>query len=98
MSKALDEVRKMMQEAGCDHNDGYVQNGFKKQLIEIYDCLHEWLDGKVLYDNDNNFIYESPDGGETIYRRRSGAPAQSREQIREEDLPTYEYGEGEGHD
>jgi hypothetical protein len=32
---------------------------------------------------DQDYVYESPDGGETVYRRRKNAPADTREMIQE---------------
>ena len=37
------------------------------------------------------YIYESPDNGKTIFRRVAGEPVSSREQITEEELPSYQY-------
>lgn len=35
------------------------------------------------HNMDQNYIYESPDGGETIYRRKKGAMSDTRELIQE---------------
>ena len=35
------------------------------------------------HNNDQEYVYESPDGGETIYRRRKNQPADTREMIQE---------------
>lgn len=34
-------------------------------------------------DSDQAYVYESPDGGQTIYRRRKNQPADTREMIQE---------------
>jgi hypothetical protein len=33
--------------------------------------------------NDQEYVYESPDGGQTIYRRRKNQPTDTREMIQE---------------
>jgi|LakMenEpi03Aug12_release.lakeMendotaPanAssembly.Ray.scaffolds.fasta_scaffold654221_2 hypothetical protein len=35
------------------------------------------------YNQDEGYVYESPDGGQTIYRRRKNQPADTREMIQE---------------
>ena len=35
------------------------------------------------HDADQDYVYESPDGGQTIYRRRKNQPADTREMIQE---------------
>lgn len=35
------------------------------------------------HNADQEYVYESPDGGQTIYRRRKNQPADTREMIQE---------------
>jgi hypothetical protein len=35
------------------------------------------------YNQDEGYVYESPDGGQTIYRRRKNQPVDTREMIQE---------------
>jgi hypothetical protein len=35
------------------------------------------------HDSDQAYVYESPDGGQTIYRRRKNQPTDTREMIQE---------------
>ena len=88
-SKAKSEVRKLMAEATNNHNDGYVMAGYKKELKRIYELIENFLfkDARDLDANSDelnlsdDWIYESPDG-EKIYRRKSGAPHNTRELIK----------------
>jgi hypothetical protein len=56
-----------------------------KKRIELLTSTN-WADG---------WVYESPDKGKTVYRRRPGSPVQSRVQIDVEDLPSYTFKDGE---
>ena len=79
MNKAArDEVQKLIAEASDHHNDGYVMAGFKEELQRIYEQIGNFLfsdarDLKAVNPNLNEeYIYESPDRGKTIYRREFG--------------------------
>lgn len=65
-----------------------------EQTIEIHQ-LKKRID--LMSDTDwaDGWIYESPDGGKTVYRRRPGSPVQSRVQINVEDLPTFTWNDGQ---
>jgi len=75
---ARDEVQKLISEASDHHNDGYVMAGFKEELKRIYEQIGKFLfsdarDLKAVNPNLNKeYIYESPDGGKTIFRRTRG--------------------------
>lgn len=58
------------------------------QTIEIHQ-LKKRIDVITNSDWGDGYTYESPDGGETVYRRRIGSPVQSRVQVNVEDIPTY---------
>jgi len=64
------------------------------QTIEIHQ-LKKRIDVITNSDWGDGYTYESPDGGETVYRRRVGSPVQSRVQINVEDLPSYTFKDGE---
>jgi hypothetical protein len=65
-----------------------------KQTIEIHQ-LNKRLELMTSTDWGDGWIYESPDGGKTIYRRRPGSPVKSRVQINVEDLPTFTWNDGQ---
>jgi len=72
MKEAIEQVRHMMGEATDHHNDGYVMAGYKKELKRIYELIGNFLFADAKDLNAGEYIYESPDGGKTIYRRKSG--------------------------
>ena len=47
--------------ANSPYNDGWTQEYHRNQLSE-----------QIVENTDKKYIYESPDGGETIYRREFG--------------------------
>ena len=71
-SKAKEEVRRLIGEATSHHNDGWVMAGAKEELTEIYDIIQKFLNTDAKDTNADKYIYESPDGGKTIYRRKFG--------------------------
>lgn len=84
MSKARDEVQKLIAEASSQHNDGWVMAGAKKKLTEIYEMIQNFLNKDattIKADSSDEWIYESPDG-QKVYRRKSGAPHDTRELIK----------------
>jgi hypothetical protein len=74
MSILKDEVRRLMGEATSHHNDGWVMAGAKEELTEIYNMIQKFLntDARDISADKDKWIYESPDGGKTIYRRKFG--------------------------
>lgn len=64
-----------------------------EQAIEIHQ-LKKRIETMTTTDWGDGWIYESPDKGETVYRRRTGSPVSSRVQINVSDLPTYTYNDG----
>jgi len=64
-----------------------------EQAIEIHQ-LKTRIETMTTTDWGDGWIYESPDKGKTIYRRRTGSPVSSRVQINVSDLPTYTYNDG----
>ena len=47
MEEILYEIRKMVAEAFSAFNDGWTQNGYRKQLIKIRDYLNNLEDLKL---------------------------------------------------
>ena len=80
-SKARSEVIKLMTEAMSHHNDGYVMAGAKKELTEINEMIGNFLLQDTRDLSAEPYIYESPDG-EKVYRRKRGAPHNTRELIK----------------
>jgi len=55
----------------------------KMTLIEGMKKTYEWIEEQVEKDNaEKVYIYESPDGGKTVYRREFGAEASTRELVK----------------
>ena len=49
MKDILEIVKKWKIEAFSSHNDGWTQNGYRKNLIELRDCLNK-IDGLKLHE------------------------------------------------
>jgi len=64
-----------------------------EQAIEIHQ-LKQRIETMTNTDWGDGWIYESPDKGETVYRRRAGSPVNSRVQVNVSDLPTFTYNDG----
>ena len=61
MDTAMSEVRKMVIEVNSHHNDGYVINGYKNELIKIYHYIEKQF--PELKDKSNqkmSFLYAEP--------------------------------------
>ena len=56
MSDIEDKVQ-----ANSPYNDGWTREYYKNKLAE-----------DIVDDKEKRYIYESPDGGKTIYSRRAG--------------------------
>lgn len=59
----------------------------KQELNELRNELYEMEE--ELEEELPSWVYESPDGGKTIYRRKMGSPVSSREEISKEQIPSY---------
>ena len=74
-------------QANSDHNDGWTKQHYKdlaekyeeekekaKKLIDksVEDHERNKLSEEIVGDEGAKYIYESPDGGETVYRRKFG--------------------------
>ena len=83
-SRELTEARI---QANSEHNDGWVKQHYKdlaekyenekekaKKLIDksVEDYERNKLSEEIVDDKNVKYIYESPDGGETVYRRKFG--------------------------
>ena len=64
MSDIEDKVQ-----ANSPYNDGWVREYYENKLAE-----------DIVDDKEKRYIYESPDGGKTIYQRNAGSD--EREQIK----------------
>lgn len=70
-----------------------------KRLVEKYPNDFElgekvrqlyWLQQENFFkEDDRSWIYESPDGGKSVTRRRLGADISTREQVLVDELPTW---------
>lgn len=65
-------------QANSEHNDGWTKQHYK-DLVEKYEKEKEKakqhidrLSEEIVDNKDAKYIYESPDGGETVYRRKFG--------------------------
>ena len=63
-------------QAESPHNDGYTRKYYQDLLSE-----------EIVSENSLGYIYESPDGGETIYRRKVGED--KREKVSKKDWEQY---------
>jgi len=59
--------------ANSPYNDGWTQQHYKNKLSE-----------QIVENKDKKYIYESPDGGKTIYRREFGKTLKEQVGNREE--------------
>jgi len=59
-----------------DHINDNVDETDKDKKVDWFEDKHQSsvdkLAEEVVSDNDTNYIYESPDGGETVYKRKMG--------------------------
>ena len=65
-----DEVFEKQKQLFEDPGDGSLQ------LVTDEEKEQMWVDKlveEVIDDNDTNYIYESPDSGKTVYRRKIGS-------------------------
>ena len=58
-------------QASSDFSDGWTKQYYKDKLAE-----------EILDNKDNNYLFESPDGGKTVYKRKFG----SKERILVKDI------------
>ncbi len=63
-------------QAKSPYNDGWSRKYYQDQLSEA-----------IVDENSLGYIYESPDGGETIYRRKVGED--KREKVSKKDWEQY---------
>ena len=77
----LDEENTKLRIALCNLRDEYLDMGGDPNQLELFDKDNPSqlnLDFEIIKTSDNDFgvkrpmIYESPDGGKTIYGRRAG--------------------------
>lgn len=59
-------------------------NELRNELHHLYGMVEEELEEEL-----PSWVWESPDGGKTLYRRKMGSPVSSREEISKEELPSY---------
>ena len=83
----LDEENTKLRIALCNLRDEYLDMGGDVNQLELFDKNDPSqlsLDFEIVKISDNDFevkkIYESPDGGKTIYQRNAGSD--EREQIK----------------
>ena len=90
MSILKDEVRRLMGEATSHYNDGWVMAGAKEELTEIYNMIHKFLntDARDISADKDKWIYESPDDGKTVYRRKFGMDEKELVYYKDVDLNT----------
>jgi len=72
-------------EATSGHNDGWIMGHYRDKLLAVRDYINNLLRDPVTPTPDTcetykpsdrqnkTFIYESPDGGQTVYRRKAGS-------------------------
>ena len=65
-SKDLTEARI---QASSDYSDGWTKQYYFGQYTYYKDKLAE----EILDNKDNNYLFESPDGGKTLYKRKFGS-------------------------
>ena len=61
-------------QANSDHNDGWTKQYYKDKLSEA-----------IVDNKTEKYIYESPDGGKTVYRRKFNDPWEKRELMDKEE-------------
>ena len=71
MSKLKDKVQ-----AKSPYNDGWTRQYYEDKLAE-----------DIVDDKEKRYVYESPDGGKTIFKRKSGET--EREEVTEEQWKEY---------
>ena len=68
-------------EATSGYNDGWMMKHYRDKLVAVRDYIDNLLQDRSVNTQDESyatqqnesFIYESPDGGQTIYRRKIGS-------------------------
>jgi len=87
--KQLEQENTKLRIALCNLRDEYLDMGGDPNQLELFDKDNPSqlnLDFEIVKVSDNDFevkrpmIYESPDGGETIYQRNAGSD--DREKIK----------------
>ena len=56
-------------QANSPYNDGWTQQFYKDKIAKDEAKLAE----DIIDDKEKRYIYESPDGGKTVYRRAFGS-------------------------
>ena len=84
----LQEENTKLRIALCNLRDEYLDMGGNPNQLELFDKDNPnqlSFDFEIMKTSDNDFevkkIYESPDGGKTIYQRNAGSD--EREQIKD---------------
>ena len=82
--KLKSQINEMIQESKNPRNDGWVQKGYKDNLKEIYfmiereypELRYPETDGLEVGSpedyEDKPWIFESPDNGKTVFKRKQG--------------------------
>ena len=62
------DIRDVVQ-ANSAHNDGWTRQYYKDKIAKDEAKLAE----DIIDDKEKRYIYESPDGGKTVYKRAFGS-------------------------